>query len=516
MPNEININKRNLTIENNLPYLDENDTENIGTNTTTHSRFEYLKDYTIRSFNSNNCLKVDGEWNQLVVITLSDEQSARWGYDKRSQMIMDSRTKMCLTNYQNHARLKACQLQSIENESQQFAFEYATPLEFSGETNSFLSIEKIYAMHAAMLMNKTRLAYPPLIIRTKNNNMEFTGKTEEIDPINLEEIIGSDSSTPNKVNEILTRGQIKELADHVKDIMKPLHAQYIEGLQISHENKLAQEIREVYCQVLKTEYANAVHMAQFNGLMAAESLELKPCSKLEGNGRTLILHECRTESLEITAVETKCGFQPYFVLYNKNWTIGRDGWSMHPFHECCWANPYITINSRTYSWEHEENSTLGEWIEQKPEIHIKSLKLVLKWAEQVLNDYDFAYKKHPVHLSMELEQGNIMAELVGRIQDTNSGSLASLVMNRVKDNNMTGLLSWVEKLKIIVLSIIGTMITSFVGYVVYLAKPAKLLGPIINKCRKIKKENDELEDEGGSHEMATIKETNKRTGHDLP
>ncbi len=87
------------------------------------------------------------------------------------------------------------------------------------------------------------------------------------------------------------------------------------------------------------EHTNAVHLAQAYGLLAADLLGLNPCNRIEGNGRTLVLHECRTETVTVKAIETKCGFQPFFINNNKNWTIGKDSWSMHPFHECFWITP---------------------------------------------------------------------------------------------------------------------------------------------------------------------------------
>ncbi len=45
-------------------------------------------------------------------------------------------------------------------------------------------------------------------------------------------------------------------------------------MRTEHENKLAEEIRDVYCQTLKMEHTNAVHLAQADGLLAADLLGL--------------------------------------------------------------------------------------------------------------------------------------------------------------------------------------------------------------------------------------------------
>ena len=233
-------------------------------------------------------------------------------------------------------------------------------------------------------------------------------------------------------------------------------------MEFDHENRLAKEIRDVYCQVLRNEYNLAVLMSQTNGLLAAEALQLKPCSRLEGFGKTLILSECKRINVNITGIETKCGFQPFFRHNSDNFTIGKDGWSIHPFSECFWSGQYININGKTYSWKYHHdtngtgNFTNADWEEQDLTIHLKNLNLVDRYTEIVLNDYDLKLKHHPAHEKLELEQSNILAELVGRMQDTNSNSVAGLVFSQTQTNKLPTLVNWNKILNII--SILTTSI----------------------------------------------------------
>ena len=83
---------------------------------------------------------------------------------------------------------------------------------------------------------------------------------------------------------------------------------------MEQKNKLAGEIRQVYCQVSAIERNQAIILAQGNGLLAAAALKMPICSRLQGLGETLLLQQCREQRTNITAIETKCSFQPFFSL----------------------------------------------------------------------------------------------------------------------------------------------------------------------------------------------------------
>lgn len=210
-------------------------------------------------------------------------------------------------------------------------------------------------------------------------------------------------------------------------------------------------------------------MSHTNGLLAAEALQLKPCSRVEGFGKTLILSECKSVNVNIRAVETKCGFQPFFRYNNDNYTVGKDGWSIHPFHDCFWTGQFVNINGKAYSWRHHdkmgkaETITNSDWEEQSQGVHLKNLNLVVKYTEIVLNDYDFRLKQHPAHHKIELEQGNLLAELVGRVHDTNTRSIGGLVLSEATAKQLPNIFNWNHFLNIaviIVSSIIFLVITT--------------------------------------------------------
>jgi hypothetical protein len=124
-----------------------------------------------------------------------------------------------------------------------------------------------------------------------------------------------------------------------------------------------------------------------------------------------------TRVLASTARETKCGFQPFTVYNNKNYTIGTDGWSIHPFSNCFLNSNLINLNGNTFHWEHNSTtSASGEWLEQLTSIHTPNLKLIAEFQELPLKDFDYAIKGHPSHSTADLERLNVLNELTGPLR----------------------------------------------------------------------------------------------------
>jgi len=128
-------------------------------------------------------------------------------------------------------------------------------------------------------------------------------------------------------------------------------------------------------------------MAQTNGLLAARLLNLPTCNKIFGAGETLLLQQCNLVKANVSAILTSCGYQPHFMFKESNYTIGLDGWSIHPLADCFWQSHFVNLNGKTYAWQH--NSTNGKWIEEKQAIHISNLELIAAFDDFPLNDFDF-------------------------------------------------------------------------------------------------------------------------------
>jgi hypothetical protein len=112
-------------------------------------------------------------------------------------------------------------------------------------------------------------------------------------------------------------------------------------------------------------------LAESNGLLPAIANNLPVYHRLKPNGKHLIVQKCGQVNLTISAVQTKYGFEPVY----KNYTIGRDGYSLHPFQECFWKNGVTNVNELSYTWNTEKNA----WIQLTPTFLLSTSKLTAKF-----------------------------------------------------------------------------------------------------------------------------------------
>jgi hypothetical protein len=120
---------------------------------------------------------------------------------------------------------------------------------------------------------------------------------------------------------------IEHLSDFIKEKLLPLHSQYLLDKQTDHENELAHELRAVYCQIAKMKRNQLMTIAQLSPILAARTMGMKPCERVDGRGESLLLQECKQIVKQIGAFQSICNFQPYFTHSGSNYTIGRDGFS---------------------------------------------------------------------------------------------------------------------------------------------------------------------------------------------
>ena len=124
------------------------------------------------------------------------------------------------------------------------------------------------------------------------------------------------NTNTDPINEEKSEGtNTTGLSDEIKAHLHPMHEEWKHGMEIDHENRLAKEIRKVYCELSSVRRIQTMTMAQSNGIPAAAMLRLPTCSSLQGMGQALTLQECAKKEATVTAIETSCGFQP-FTIYN--------------------------------------------------------------------------------------------------------------------------------------------------------------------------------------------------------
>ncbi len=217
------------------------------------------------------------------------------------------------------------------------------------------------------------------------------------------------------------------------------HHQYIEDKTLERENALLQEIKEIYCGNLQLRKYTTQLLAENNGLLAALANNLPLCSRLKPNGVHLIVQQCKEMNVTIRGQKTKCGYEPQFDIY----TIGRDGYSLHPFQECFWKDQIINLNGQSYSW----NSTFENYTLVYPTYHLATINLQEKFPDIDDNELEYQFMQHKAYETSEFEQQNVLNELITRRHEENGESVSELMLNKHAESRFWSLSNWTTSLK---------------------------------------------------------------------
>ncbi|KZS03759.1 Uncharacterized protein APZ42_033430 [Daphnia magna] len=74
--------------------------------------------------------------------------------------------------------------------------------------------------------------------------------------------------------------------------------------------------------------------------------------------------------------------------------------------------------------QRKHNSTDGDRVKQKANIHMPNLDLITEFEELHLNNFNCSLKSHQAHETMDMEQLNILIDLVGLMQESDSKSVS--------------------------------------------------------------------------------------------
>jgi len=153
----------------------------------------------------------------------------------------------------------------------------------------------------------------------------------------------------------------------------------------------------------------------------------------------------------VIAKHTQCGFEPNY----QNFTIGRDGYSLHPFKECFWKDGIVNLNGKSYSWNEETK----KWIRQNPTYHLATLKLTEKFKDLDDQKYQFKSSHHAAYDSNEMEQLNVINELVTRIRSEDTESITNLLQTKKIESQFWNLPEGVHTLRnSITIALLSTII----------------------------------------------------------
>jgi hypothetical protein len=226
------------------------------------------------------------------------------------------------------------------------------------------------------------------------------------------------------------------------------HHQYMEHQAIVSENVLEKEIKKIYCGNLQVRRYTLMLLAEQNGLLAARANNLPMCQRLKMYGDYFLIQQCKLENISVGMEITKCGPEPKF----KNYTIGKDGFSLHPFEECFWANSFINLNGKLYIWK--EN----EWSAIQPTAHLSTLKLTSKFTELEDNEAQYLLNSHDIFERPEYEQINAVNEIVNKIHESNTRSLSAILVNEKDESRFWSFSSWAAKIKASLITVVSVVI----------------------------------------------------------
>ncbi|KAK4006591.1 hypothetical protein OUZ56_011747 [Daphnia magna] len=137
----------------------------------------------------------------------------------------------------------------------------------------------------------------------------------------------------------------------------------------------------------------------------------------------------------------------------------------------------------------------------KASIHMPNLDLITEFEELHLNDFDYSLKSHPAHETMEMEQLNIINDLVGLMQESNSKSVSDIVMSEKQDNQIGTMFSWFDTSKILILSIIGFIVFIISLRILIICDPFTRIMEKIRQARRLRRYGINTEE---AHELTSM------------
>ncbi|KZS19909.1 Uncharacterized protein APZ42_013539 [Daphnia magna] len=146
----------------------------------------------------------------------------------------------------------------------------------------------------------------------------------------------------------------------------------------------------------------AMSMAQSSPMLAGIILGLPTCQRVQADGQTMLLQQCKKLTVNVKAQKTKCGWEPKFHHY----TIGKDGFTRTKFRPCTWSNGLANQNGQPHEYFN------GTWNPIKPNNKISSIGIKNHFDEEVDIEAKYLHNLETSFHSKEIEQMNMIGELM--------------------------------------------------------------------------------------------------------
>ena len=210
--------------------------------------------------------------------------------------------------------------------------------------------------------------------------------------------------------EVIEDDYIRDAADEVDFAA---HSQFISGTEFMHANVLTDEIQNVNCEAARlrlhlamtiSQYSGPIqiqpagqysdqysNISQYSGILTGATLDLPVCRRVEGNGFSLLVQQCKTTKWsvrKIMGVRTRCGYEPMWTSEEQglliNYTLASDVFTRKKFSNCSWSSGLTNFNGKTVQYKNGV-----EWVPIEPRISVQGLGKATHFEETLDNEAEF-------------------------------------------------------------------------------------------------------------------------------
>jgi len=238
--------------------------------------------------------------------------------------------------------------------------------------------------------------------------------------------------------------------------------QFIEGKTTDEVNILANEIRDVYCEVKRAMRGTILTLSSLDGILAAKIMKLGTCDRITSDGEMSILQTCEKREIEVEIKETKCGPQIIYTdpIKNISYGIAKNGYQLVPYSSCLVQHGMVGLNGKFYDLK------TGEFIEISPNIHLNALHLIEFFEELDIRQYDITSIFQERYEHFNNERLDILTSMVSTLRESQVESIAHLILQKQTKNNIISSISWWDYV-LYTLIVIAIIVLSTIAFKIY-------------------------------------------------
>ena len=223
-----------------------------------------------------------------------------------------------------------------------------------------------------------------------------------------------------------------ELSDDPGITDEVSHHQYMQGLLISISNSLNDEIRNVYCESIKSKQYLAMIISQSSPMLAGIALGLPACQQIQADGQTLLIQQCKLSNVTIQVERTKCGYEPKW----DDFTIGKDGFTKRTFHPCTWVNGLVNLNGHAHEYVNDT------WTLVPSSVKISSIGLKAHFDETIDNEAQYLHNLETTFHASETDQLNVIGNLMALMRHEDMNFISPIIFNEQARGTLQCLSDW--------------------------------------------------------------------------